>query len=251
MLLKSLRNLSGTSRSDAANANLGYCLAFIAGAINAGGFLAVGQYTSHMTGIVSSMADNIALGAYSLTLLGFGILVSFTIGAALTAILVNYSKRHKRHSTYAFPLLLEAMLILVFGVLGTLMKAHESIMITLIILLLSFIMGLQNAVITKLSKAVIRTTHITGIVTDIGIELGKLCYRNDTKNQLPKVVADLKRLKVLSLLVFSFFIGGLIGAIGFKTIHYYTTLPLALFLIILAILPVWDDFNRRQNAPTH
>ena len=36
--------------------------------------------------------------------------------------------------------------------------------------------GLQNALITKLSRAEIRTTHITGIVTDIGIELGKLLY---------------------------------------------------------------------------
>ena len=43
---------------------LGAILAFVAGAINAGGFLAIGHYTSHMTGIVSAIADNLALGNY-------------------------------------------------------------------------------------------------------------------------------------------------------------------------------------------
>jgi len=41
--------------------------------------------------------------------------------------------------------------------------------------LLCFIMGLQNAVITKISHAEIRTTHVTGLVTDVGIELGVCC----------------------------------------------------------------------------
>lgn len=45
------RRLIGSERSDTANRHLGFALAFVAGAINAGGFLAVQQYTSHMTGI--------------------------------------------------------------------------------------------------------------------------------------------------------------------------------------------------------
>jgi len=42
--------------------DLGAVLCFVAGAINAGGFLAVGLYTSHMSGVVSAMADNAVLG---------------------------------------------------------------------------------------------------------------------------------------------------------------------------------------------
>ena len=45
-------------------------------------------------------------------------------------------------------------------------------------LVLCYIMGLQNAVITKISNAEIRTTHITGLVTDLGIEIGKMLYLN-------------------------------------------------------------------------
>lgn len=60
------RGLTGRERSTRANRQLGLALTFVAGATNAGGFLAVQQYTSHMTGIVSAMADNLALGAYEL-----------------------------------------------------------------------------------------------------------------------------------------------------------------------------------------
>ena len=50
-------------RSAGANLRLGACLAFVAGATNAGGFLALGYYTSHMTGFLSSLADNLGLEA--------------------------------------------------------------------------------------------------------------------------------------------------------------------------------------------
>jgi hypothetical protein len=54
------RKLTTRERTAQANRHLGYTLAFVAGAANAGGFLAVRQYTSHMTGIVSSMADSVS-----------------------------------------------------------------------------------------------------------------------------------------------------------------------------------------------
>ena len=50
------------ARSPEANRHLAYVLTFVAGAVNAGGFLAVQQYTSHMSGIVSMMADHLAVG---------------------------------------------------------------------------------------------------------------------------------------------------------------------------------------------
>ena len=54
-----LRGLTSPSRTDSANRRLGCALAFVAGAANAGGFLAVGQYTSHMSGLVSSIAERL------------------------------------------------------------------------------------------------------------------------------------------------------------------------------------------------
>jgi uncharacterized membrane protein YoaK (UPF0700 family) len=244
MPIKYARNLTGRKRTANANRQLGFALAFVAGATNAGSFLAVQQYTSHMTGIVSAMADNLVLGLYDLVLAGAGGLLSFLAGAACSAIMVNYARRRHMHSEYALPLLLESVLLLCFGVLGAKLARIEGLFVPFTVMLLCFIMGLQNAVITKLSHAEIRTTHLTGIVTDIGIELGKLSYWNgDGADGQPRVVADRNRLKLLSLLAAFFFVGGLAGAIGFKQVGYAATIPLALVLVTLASVPAVDDLS--------
>ena len=198
-----------------------------------------------MTGIVSAMADNVALGAYPLVLAGGGVLVSFMIGAASSAVPINYARRHQLHSEYSLPLLVEAFLLLCFGLLGGWMSGIDGIIVPATVLLLSFIMGLQNAVITKLSDAEIRTTHITGVVTDIGIEIGKLVYWNGIASSTrPTVLADRKRLATLSAIVACFFAGGVVGAFGFKHFGFLSTVPLALVLIALAIVTAIDDLMK-------
>ncbi len=243
MPLNYFRSLAGRHRTARANQHIGFLLAFVAGAINAGGFLAVQQYTSHMTGVVSSIADNLALGLYDLVAVGVGALLAFVLGAACCAIMVNFARRRQLSSEYALPLLLEALLLLIFGVLGAKISLIGFPFVPVTVVLLCFIMGLQNAVITKLSNAEIRTTHITGIVTDLGIEFGKLIYRNRSAAPL-KVVANMERLKVLLLLATLFFVGGVVGALGFKQLGYVSTVPLAIALVAFSCVPVVDDLRR-------
>lgn len=189
------------------------------------------------------MADNLALGLYIPVLAGFVGLLSFLVGSACTAIMVNYARRRNMHSEYAFPLLLEAMLLLCFGILGATWTEISGLVVPATVMLLCFIMGLQNAVITKISNAEIRTTHVTGIVTDIGIELGKLVYWNSSKHgEQPIVAANRDHLKVLSILLASFFVGGIVGALSFKHIGFRMTIPIALVLVTLTVLPAFDDF---------
>ena len=236
------RRLTGTVRTRRDDLHLGVGLAFVAGATNAGAFLAVSQYTSHMTGIVSSMADAMVFGQTDVVLTGVGALMAFTLGAATTALLVNYARRRGLSSAFALPLLLEAALLLVFGFLGARLELVHGMYVPATVSLLCFTMGLQNAVITKISKSEIRTTHVTGIVTDIGIELGKYLYvnRHEIAGE-PRVMADRNRMRMLVLLLGAFFSGGVIGAIGFRAIGYSTTVPLALVLLTLAAVPAVDD----------
>jgi uncharacterized membrane protein YoaK (UPF0700 family) len=164
-----------------------------------------------MSGVVSSMADNLAVGKVGLVFAGFSAFLSFLFGAACTAILVNRGRRRRLQSEYALPLMLEAALLLGFGVLGSHLQSRRWPFVSLIILLLCFTMGLQNAIITKISKAEIRTTHVTGLVTDIGIEFGKMLFRNRSSRypEEPMVHADMKKLWLLVSLVSLFFSGGL------------------------------------------
>lgn len=242
-----IRLLTGKRRTIRANEQLGFLLAFVAGAVNAGGYLAVQQYTSHMTGIVSAMADDLILGKVSLALAGMGALISFVGGAATSAILINWAKRKKLHSVYALSLMLEAFLLLCFGLAGANLTHHMGFYVSLTVMLLCFIMGLQNAIITKISNSVIRTTHVTGIVTDLGIELGKMLYWNMERATLANgmVQSNQDKLRLLAVLLSMFFLGGLIGALGFKYVGFISTVPLACLLLVLAMVPILDDIAIR------
>lgn len=248
-----LRTLVSAERTVRANRQLGCTLAFVAGAVNAGGFLAIGRYTSHMTGIVSSIADDLALSLVWPALTGAVLLLVFTAGAMVTAILANWARLRRMHSEYALPLMLEAVLLIVFGLLGDRLDTNRTLLAPATAIVLCFLMGLQNAVVTKISKAVIRTTHMTGVITDLGIELGKLVYRNPDRHrsheiQPYRVVADRDRLKILSMLLACFFVGALTGAVAFKHLGFASTLPFAAVLVTLAILPIVDDLRARRSA---
>lgn len=239
-MIRQLRGWTAVQRTAQSNLRLGVTLSFVAGATNAGGFLAVGQYTSHMTGVVSSVADHLVLGQVTLALAGLLALAAFMGGAMTTAWMVNWALRRKLQSAYARPLLLEAALLLVFGLFGTGINFFAGLFVPLTVLVLCFIMGLQNAVITKISNSEIRTTHITGLVTDLGIELGKMLYINRLHQATP-VVANRNKLRLHAKLIGSFFVGGLLGAMGFKSLGFITTVPLSIVLLLLVWRPVLND----------
>jgi uncharacterized membrane protein YoaK (UPF0700 family) len=239
-----LRRLTGSTRTETANRHLARYLACVAGAANAGGFLAVRQYTSHMSGIVSAMADNLATGSLSLVFSGLAAVGSFLAGAFLTTLAVRWARERKLESEYALPLLAEAFLLIVFGLTGRVFSGGH---VLDTVMLLCFTMGLQNAIITKISDAVIRTTHLTGMVTDIGIALGRMVYTGST-GAATTISAELNRLGLLSSLIALFFVGGVIGAFGFRHAGFLFTLPLAGVLMLLAGMPVLDDVRRTRHS---
>jgi uncharacterized membrane protein YoaK (UPF0700 family) len=239
-----LHTLSGPRRTALGNKHLGLLLAFVAGAVNAGGFLAVNRYTSHMTGIVSGVADDLVLGHYGMVVAGLLALLAFVSGSACTAVLTNWGRRRGLSSRYALPLLVEALALLVFGVLGANLHWAMDVVVPVTVLLLCFIMGLQNAIITKVSRAQIRTTHLTGVLTDLGLELGRLMYWNRAtpRGQAP-VAADRQKLEIHLTLVLTFFVGAVAGAWAFKHLGYVATLPLALVLAIVGLPPLFRDLR--------
>ena len=250
--MRRFRHLTSQHRTASTNRLLGGILAFNAGAVNAGGFLVVAMYTSHMTGFASLLADNLVLGNMRLVLGATGALLAFTCGAAFTAIQVNWARQHGLRSEYALPLLVEAMLLLLFGLLGATLNRQTPFAVPLTVLVLSFTMGLQNALVSKISSSQIRTTHMTGIVTDIGIELGKLLYWNRTASPFEsRVRANRIKLRLLGTLLAAFIGGGIVGATGFKYVGFTWVIPLALLLLGMSLPPLYSDlvrFIRRKTA---
>ena len=241
--MRRLRHLTSSHRTGATNRALGYLMAFNAGAINAGGFMVLHLYTSHMTGFMSMLADNLVLGNTALVLAALGALLAFTTGAAVTAILVNWARYQRLRSTYALPLLLVALLMLLFGLVGAITMHWETLFaVPMTVLLLSFMMGVQNATLTKMSHATIRTTHMTGVVTDLGIELGKMLFWNHAgRNAAQQVRANWSRVRLFAGLLAMFLLGGLAGAWGFQHWGFVCVLPLALLLTVVSLPPLWAD----------
>jgi uncharacterized membrane protein YoaK (UPF0700 family) len=129
--------------------------------------------------------------------------------------------------------------------MGRYLASQIWLFVPLTVMLLCFIMGLQNATSTKATRSEVRTTHVTGLVTDIGIELGKMLYWNHSraKGEMQYVASDRQRLRFMSILFALFICGGLIGALGFKHIGFSSTVPLAALLLLMALVPVADDLS--------
>lgn len=217
-------------RAAATDAMLATLLAAIAGAVNAGGFFVVGQYTSHMTGYLAQAADNLAIGNFAFVGTAAVAVGSFIFGAGLSAFLVNWAKVQHYKLQYSLPLSVQGVALFIFSLSDTFVS-HFNVVVQL--MGLCILMGMQNATITKLSKARIRTTHVTGMVTDIGIELGRAVFGVFVPGS--NVKADSKKLGILLRLVLAFLCGGVFGALGFAKVGFLFAMPLALILFSVVL----------------
>jgi uncharacterized membrane protein YoaK (UPF0700 family) len=141
-------------------------LAGVAGDVNATAFFALGLHTSHMTGTVATVGEMLASGQWALAGAALRLVLSFIAGAVAASFLLDAS-RDKPRGRHAAALLVEAVTL---GAIGLWLASHEGSREPTLMWGLCFAMGLQNALVTRVSGAVVRTTHMTGVLTDIGIE---------------------------------------------------------------------------------
>src|SRR5581483_12293968 len=103
--------MTGRERTEAANWQLAALLAFNAGAVDVTGYLGLRQFTSHMSGIVATLAAELGTKGYAILLRPAAILACFLAGAAFCAVLVNWERRRNRESLFALPVFVEAVLL--------------------------------------------------------------------------------------------------------------------------------------------
>ncbi|SMH62266.1 YoaK family protein [Azospirillum agricola] len=216
----------GDHRGLSADRQLAWSLAAVAGAVNAAGFYAAGLYSSHMTGTLSIMADHLALGDAAGVGVALAIVITFIVGAAVSTLLINAGHRRERHTIYAYNILMEAALLAGLGAAD--LWLHE-LRGPALVIGLSFLMGSQNAVVTRISNARVRTTHVTGMVTDIGIELGNLLDDLYHRHTLARSSPTIEKLKTHVPTVAAFFAGGVLGVMGYA-------LSGALMFLFLAVI---------------
>ncbi len=214
----------GDERTEAIDIVLAGLLSFIAGGLNAVGFIIVGSFTANMTGNVSMMADELAGGHFGIGLLLAIYVLAFIAGAMAAALMIGRGERRGVKTIYASGIGVEGLVVLALG--AALLAVGETGLHLLIILCLSFVMGLQNAVTTMISKAKVRTTHVSGMATDIGIELAALFGGQEGRK------AAMPKLRLHSATLAAFALGGITYALLFTAIGGWVFI-LAAFVVML------------------
>ncbi|KAJ3299210.1 hypothetical protein HK104_009743 [Borealophlyctis nickersoniae] len=181
----------------------GCLLAANAGFINVITLTGVFSVTvSHLTGNVSRVAIALFNADITTLMLVTSICFSFSFGSFIAGLMVGDHKFRLGHA-YGYALLIEsACLFASFIFLRRELVVGEWCA--------AFACGLQNALATSYSGAVVRTTHMTGIITDIGNIIGQAC-RRDSK-------AETWRLKVHIPLLLSYLVGGMFGQASYLVI---------------------------------
>lgn len=225
----------GKNRTAKHNLRLATILSFVAGMVNITGFLGVAKLTTNVTGHFAHLINGFSLmhflegSSYLLYIL------SFLAGSFISNTLIEMEMRAKRFNKFVLPILLESTILCIVTALIYFQILSSEHAIACLLLLA---MGIQNSFVTKVSDTVVRTTHLTGLFTDLGIELSQLCFPQPQK--LRKKLKSNVRLR-FSIVGF-FFLGGILASVLFKRFHF-NTLIFAVGVLFIALL--YDGIRMR------
>ena len=205
------------------NVSIWMLMAFQAGILNIGGFMACHRFVSHVTGFATFFGYEVNQNDSSHAIGMLAVPLFFLLGAMISGLLVDIRlKLHKKPKYYiSFGFIFFLMLIVFvggisgkYGVFGSSLRTPGDYVL---LILLCFICGLQNGTITSVSKSVVRTTHLTGITTDLGIGLMRLM--NASKIQEPMDNEKKAVLMRLGIILF-FVLGSVVGGFVFSRLAY-------------------------------
>ena len=160
----------GPGRSDRQNRAVAGYLAFWGGFVNSVGFILIGSFTSHVTGNVGRFANDIATRQIDAAAAALTMITAFFVGAFAASMSIESNLFGAPANGYGVALCGEAALLLLFTIVARLTPEAHPRLHDLEAAILCAAMGMQNSLVTRLSGAVVRTTHLTGVFTDLGIE---------------------------------------------------------------------------------
>jgi uncharacterized membrane protein YoaK (UPF0700 family) len=213
----------GKTRTYQHNLRLAAVLSFIAGMVNVCGVLSIKVLTTNVTGHFAYFSEEIVNRQYASAAIFLLYIFSFLLGSFVSNLLIELVAKVQPRVSHAAPMVIEILVLVIIGLFG---QRFENIQ--LIACLLLFIMGIQNSLVTQVSQATVRTTHLTGLFTDLGIELSQLFFYRE-KEQLQKLSKSIYlRLTIIAF----FFCGCVLGGFMFKAYNFKTLLFAAACLLL-------------------
>ncbi|RCR67337.1 YoaK family protein [Larkinella punicea] len=201
----------GKTRTLSHNLKIASLLSLVAGIVNVAGFFAVQRLTTNVTGHFAFFVEEVFKLNFWQGFVYFLYIFFFFLGSFVSSLLIEVISRKDDHYVYVVPASIECLILFFIGFFGQdlLMRNPNTIACSLL-----FAMGLQNSLVTTISNSSVRTTHLTGLFTDLGIELSQLFFYKE-QEQKHKLLSSIKlRLTIISF----FFIGGIIGGILYSKV---------------------------------
>jgi uncharacterized membrane protein YoaK (UPF0700 family) len=220
----------GKTRKLKHNLRIASLLSFVAGVVNVAGFLSVQRLTTNVTGHFAFFADEIFKLHFLESFIFFFYILFFFLGSFVSSFLVEIISIKNDRYVFVIPAIIESVILFSIAFSGNILisKTPELIAFSLL-----FAMGLQNSLVTRISDATVRTTHLTGLFTDLGIELSQLFFYKTTE-QKNKLYANIKlRSRIISF----FFIGGIAGGV------FYSRFQILVLVLPAAALIVGLNYN--------
>ncbi|HLW62684.1 YoaK family protein [Myroides odoratus] len=223
----------GKGRTYSHNLKLASILSGVAGIVNITSILEFKTLTTNITGHFAFFSEEIVLKNYKMAIVYLFYILFFLLGAFISNLIIEWVSNYKKQALYVIPISIEIFILFTVSFTTVLPTIDSFGFSMLIASSLLFSMGLQNALVTTVSQSVVRTTHLTGLFTDLGIELSRLFFykRNFERVQL------LKSIYLKLAIICCFFIGGLLGGFVFS----YFELKTLLIPVGLLIFTLWYD----------
>jgi uncharacterized membrane protein YoaK (UPF0700 family) len=226
----------GRERTFKHNLQIASLLSFVAGIVNVAGFLSVAKLTTNITGHFAFFIDEAFKLNIAQTFLYLLYILAFFGGSFTSGFLIEIFSRKSARFVFVVPIILESFILISVGILSySFIHSHENLIATILL----FTMGLQNSLVTKISNATVRTTHLTGLFTDLGIELSQLFFYKKNE-QRQKLYSSIKlRFTIISF----FFLGGLFAGI------LYEFMQIRVLLLGATVLIAGIIYNFKKQRP--
>ena len=215
----------GKARTLAHNLRIASLLSFVAGLVNVAGFLAAQKLTTNVTGHFAFFVDEVFKQNFWEGFNYFLYILFFFLGSFFSGFSIEVTSKINDRFIYRIPVITESLILIVVALLGKDLISNAPNILAYSLL---FAMGLQNSLVTSISNATVRTTHLTGLFTDLGIELSQLFFYK-LKEQKDKLYSSIKlRLTIISF----FFLGGLFGGIAYSKMKLHVLFFASLLLLL-------------------
>ncbi len=218
---------SGARRTHEQNVRLAALLCLTAGFVNVSGLQAFRVLTTNVTGHAALFAEQLAEGNLRASrMVGLWMLL-FLAGAFCSSFYIGRKSKHSNYR-YIVPMLAEVSILIIVGTLGFTYN-HTVPQTELYAGSLLFAMGMQNAMVSVISGSAVRTTHLTGMFTDLGIDLSAIARKEQNGKRV------LRQRIILKVVIISCFLfGGIAGGYLFKFMRYRTFyIPAGILLVAM------------------